>query len=306
MLSNEILEFWNFDKNKIDPITLTPGSNKKVWWKCKKNHEWEASVNNINLGRKCPYCSNRKICKDNCLATTHPHLLKIWSNKNNTEPTTVTYGSRKKIWWKCSDCKEEWKCSIYHVSNGSRCPYCLKRKINKKNCLTTTHPELAKEWSNKNKLKPTEIASGSLSNYLWKCKKCNWEWLAAPNTRTRSGCPKCNESKGEKIVSQVLDKLQVRYKREYVFAELPRKRFDFALFKKHKKKPYAVIEYHGEQHYKIVNFSKNKKKNINKFERTLKNDKIKKDFILSFNLIYLEIPYYYDNKDLSQKINLII
>jgi len=28
---------------------VTPGSNKKVWWTCDKDHEWEATVRNIAL-----------------------------------------------------------------------------------------------------------------------------------------------------------------------------------------------------------------------------------------------------------------
>ena len=159
-----------------------------------------------------------------------------------------------------------------------------------------------------NKLSPTEIASGSLKKYWWKCQKCKNEWKAQVNSRAgrSSGCPVCNESKGERLVSQILDKLNVRYKREYKFSELGHKRFDFALFKKYKRKPYAIIEYHGKQHYEVVNFSKNKQKNIDKFKRTIKNDEIKKQFISSLNIKYLEIPYFWDENKILNNINLII
>ena len=52
---------WNYDKNM--PLThkeITKGSNKKVWWKCEKGHEWEATINDKNRGTRCPVCSKNK------------------------------------------------------------------------------------------------------------------------------------------------------------------------------------------------------------------------------------------------------
>ena len=52
---------WDYDKNiTLTPQEITKGSNKKVWWKCAKGHEWEARVNDRNRGTKCPICSNIK------------------------------------------------------------------------------------------------------------------------------------------------------------------------------------------------------------------------------------------------------
>lgn len=38
---------------------------KKVWWKCKNNHEWKASIGSRTRGRGCPHCTKRisKGCK---------------------------------------------------------------------------------------------------------------------------------------------------------------------------------------------------------------------------------------------------
>ena len=36
---------WHPTKNsKLTPDKVTPGSGKKVWWQCKKGHEWEAAI----------------------------------------------------------------------------------------------------------------------------------------------------------------------------------------------------------------------------------------------------------------------
>ena len=39
------------------------------------------------------------------------------------------------------------------------------------NSLTEVHPELVSEWSEKNKIKPTEVSIGSHKKVIWRCKK---------------------------------------------------------------------------------------------------------------------------------------
>jgi len=56
-LANE----WNYEKNNsLTPMDITPNSGKKVWWKCKKGHEWQATVANRNRGSGCPVCRKNK------------------------------------------------------------------------------------------------------------------------------------------------------------------------------------------------------------------------------------------------------
>ena len=53
----ELAAEWNFDKNGgLKPTMLTKGSNKKVWWKCSRGHEWMASPNKRNGRTECPAC----------------------------------------------------------------------------------------------------------------------------------------------------------------------------------------------------------------------------------------------------------
>ena len=53
MLSKE----WNHEKNvDLRPDMVTAGSEKKVWWKCKKGHEWQSVIAYRNQGRGCPLC----------------------------------------------------------------------------------------------------------------------------------------------------------------------------------------------------------------------------------------------------------
>ena len=50
----------------LTPADVTPGSNKKVWWRCSENHVWEACVyaRTRSKGSGCPVCTGTvKICK---------------------------------------------------------------------------------------------------------------------------------------------------------------------------------------------------------------------------------------------------
>jgi len=37
--------------NGLTPDMLSAGSGKKVWWRCKRGHEWQAAVYSRNHGR---------------------------------------------------------------------------------------------------------------------------------------------------------------------------------------------------------------------------------------------------------------
>ncbi|MCR5103978.1 MAG: zinc-ribbon domain-containing protein [Eubacterium sp.] len=58
-----------------------------------------------------------------------PDLVKEWDyDKNDIDPTEVTVGSTKEIWWKCKY-GHEWKRQIYEMAikkSSVRCPICYK------------------------------------------------------------------------------------------------------------------------------------------------------------------------------------
>ena len=126
---------WNHEKNDgLIPADFMPNSNKKVWWKCSKGHEWQAIIANRNLGGGCPYCSGKKVlCGYSDLETSNPNLAKEWNHEKNDGliPADFMPNSSKKVWWKCSK-GHEWQTRIAHRNKGSGCPYCAKEKRKKK------------------------------------------------------------------------------------------------------------------------------------------------------------------------------
>jgi DNA-directed RNA polymerase subunit RPC12/RpoP len=53
---------WHPVKNgRLSPRNVTPGSSKRVWWRCERGHEWTAIIHSRRKGYgRCPYCSGRR------------------------------------------------------------------------------------------------------------------------------------------------------------------------------------------------------------------------------------------------------
>lgn len=57
----DIAKEWHPTKNgDLKPSAVTKNSNIKVWWRCKNNHVWQATISSRNTGCGCPYCYNEK------------------------------------------------------------------------------------------------------------------------------------------------------------------------------------------------------------------------------------------------------
>ena len=134
---------------------------------------------------------------NNSLAEVHPELITEWSEKNlPLIPDDITFGSNKKVWWK-GTCGHEWQTSVKARSNEEKCPICSgARVIAGINDLATLEPLLEKQWSKKNKIKPTEVSIGSHKKVIWRCEKGH-EWEVAVKSRTinKTGCPYCSHNK---------------------------------------------------------------------------------------------------------------
>ena len=197
----QLMAEWNWEKNAdISPSQLTIGSGQKVWWKCSKGHEWQATIGSRNRGIGCPYCSNQNVLKGyNDLQTLNPILANEWDYDKNGEitPDMVTLGSTRKVWWKCNE-GHEWQALINNRTKGRGCPYCSGRyAIKGYNDLQTVNPTLAKEWNYERNgdLKLEQLTANSNKKVWWKCSKGH-EWQASVSNRHKGrGCPICRKNK---------------------------------------------------------------------------------------------------------------
>ena len=230
----------------------------------------------------------RKAKPGNSLADKYPESLKLWDyNKNYPQtPYTVNKSAGDKYWMICN------KGHSYNVLLNDfalkhcRCPYCSGHKILIGfNDLLSQKPKIAQEWHPiKNTKQPNQYTVCSQKRVWW-LGQCGHEWYTSIACRKYCGCPICNESKGEKRIAEILDRLQIIYVREKRFKECKNKvslPFDFYV------PAYdLLIEYQGIQHYKEMTGIRAKKDNLINIQY---RDKIKKDYAIN-NHQFLEIPY---------------
>lgn len=126
----EIAAQWDPDLNgELGPMQVTAGSNKTIWWKCEKGHQWQSTPATRTSGIGCPFCGGFYVIPgENDLQTLRPEIAAEWDEEKNGEltPRDVKTGSNSKVWWLC-DKGHSWRTAvaerIYHETG---CPICFE------------------------------------------------------------------------------------------------------------------------------------------------------------------------------------
>lgn len=130
--------------------------------------------------------------KENC-----PELPEQWHPEKNGSltPQDVTYGSKRKVWWRCER-GHDWQAMVANrTRNGTGCPYCAGKKVLPGfNDLRTRNPSLAAQWhpTKNGDLSPEIVNPGSGQKAWWQCGRGH-EWQAVVKSRAEgAGCPVCS------------------------------------------------------------------------------------------------------------------
>lgn len=200
VLSKEVpdsLTYWDYDKNSLSPDYYSPFSNKKVWWKCPKKHEFSTEISKFTKGQRCPVCTGKKIVQGiNDIFTLVPKLKQEWDFEKNIKisPYNLSINSGRKVWWKCKK-GHSWQ-AVIQTRRFTKCPYCANRLASRENNLAVLYLDIAKDWNyeKNNGKSPEEFVAASGAKVWWKCKNCGYEWKAQISSRTskNTNCPICS------------------------------------------------------------------------------------------------------------------
>ena len=120
------------------------------------------------------------------------------------------------------------------------------------------------------------------------------EFWQIPDSHLRGrGCPKCNHSKLEKNIENLLENNDIEFITQYSFKELNGKRLDFYLPKYN-----VAIECQGEQHFIPSKFSNliSDEDSVKRFHLSIKNDTEKFETCKQKNI---KLIYFIEEKNLS-------
>lgn len=221
---------WDFEKNgELKPNLVTSSNRTSVWWKCSKcGKRFKTSISSRKLPG-CPDCNRLEAASEkiqtmlqgglNSLPVKKPLIAAEWNyEKNgNLKPEMFTASSGDVVWWKCSKCGKEWKCSI----DSRKQPYCrdcsmkeggrkLKKTLLRKNgSFLDNYPDLSKDWDyHKNKyINPNEVSSNDDAIVYWKCHVCGKTERQSVKSRVRNnGCSNCkNVARKEQLLENRLN-----------------------------------------------------------------------------------------------------
>ena len=135
-------------------------------------------------------------------------LQKQWLEKLNVHLGSILIrpASHRKVWWSCDQCPDRfshvWEARVDSRTYGRGCPFCSGTAVCQHNTLARKAPEVALFWDAKKNhpLSTDQVTVSSNMRAHWKCKICLHEWRATVTVkaRTKSGCPKCAMSNGNR------------------------------------------------------------------------------------------------------------
>ena len=148
----------------------------------------------------------------------------------------------------CTKCGKEDLKSWVEVQQIDTCSYCCKNptKVSFETSIAGKRPDLVKFFKNPKDAEGITVMSDK--KVKLKCPDCGHEkeMTAGKLTERRFACTKCGDgiSIPEKFTGNVLEQLNLDFKREKTFEWSKKYRYDFYLEKEN-----VIVETHGGQHY---------------------------------------------------------
>lgn len=141
VLQEPLNEYWDWEKNTLNPYCITIKSGRKVILKCNKvDYHDTYSITPAHFvvdGCRCPQCSSKhgKVHKLDSFGAKFDYFTKFWSMGNNKSPYEVTEYSHIKYKFKCEECSKEFNRSINNIRRTPsmcKCSNCTSSKGEKK------------------------------------------------------------------------------------------------------------------------------------------------------------------------------
>ena len=174
---------WHPNKNTLTPDQVSKWDDNHYYFVCDKQdckHEFSAAPHNISQGKGCPFCANKRLCKDdNCKpcwekSFASSQYAQFWDcevNKGN--PRDYFMNCNSVFGFICDKCKHSFNQSPNNISNPkvlAWCPFCASKRLCKDdNCKpcwekSFASSQYAQFWD-------CEVNKGNPRDYFM---NCNW------------------------------------------------------------------------------------------------------------------------------------
>ena len=269
-------------KTKMEFIHLTCGNHFKM------------KFNAFQQGQRCPICASKHRSKLRTMTNAEfvKRVESTWGNDytllseyvNSDTPIKVKHNKCGNIYMtrpadfirghgclKCSYIERSPKIGVNRRTPLSD----VKRSI--KNILGSDYIVLTKDneyKGNRQHISIKHLVCGTVYKARYSDIQCG-----------HTGCPYCNSSKGELIISKILNTLNIKYEAQKTFDDLKDKSYlsyDFYIPDQN-----ILIEYQGLQHYQPVEYFGGE----NQFKLQQQHDKLKSEYAKINNYNLITVPY---------------
>lgn len=289
----EFIEKLNKINCNIDIVSEYINMTTKVLCRClidECGYEWYATPHKLLLGTGCPMCGIKSRATKQT-KTYEQFVDEIKIINPNIQIIGNYINANTKIKCNCLIHNKEFSMTPNNLLQGKGCPICaIQRRSNKRR---KSYDEFVSEMA---QINPNIIIIGEYKGAKTKIKcQCRIDgniFMAQPSNLLQGfGCPICNNSKGEKRISYLLNQYKVEYISQYKFDNCKHIRplpFDFYLPKYN-----MCIEYDGLQHYEPVCFGdRSIEQSKYSFEQQKIKDNIKTQYCQENKIKLLRIPYW--------------
>lgn len=165
--------------------------NRKLKWRCRHGHEWEAHGYKVKRGNWCSVCSGVK-------KHTILDLRKVAKSRGGRILSTSYDNSHEILSWECAH-GHRWEARFCDIKNNrSWCPFCSGKK-------TLIHmDELAREHEG---VCLSTRYTNSKTELKWKCKHGHVFWRTSQSVIRGSFCAVCSSKGSEKFCRETFEKM---------------------------------------------------------------------------------------------------
>jgi hypothetical protein len=275
----------------IHRVSTFLGKTKPISLCCIKGHIWNVKeARNPLRGVGCPKCKYEKM-SEQYTYNNETFLKKLYEVNKYVEPLEEYKRNLDKIKCRCLLCGEEFYGVPRNLLQGRYHINCSHKNGGK--LLAKTHEEFISEVSSD--IIVLSKYTNSYEKILCRCKLCGFEWnVIAKNLvgKDTCGCPMCATSKGERKISDYLNKENVNYTPQKTYDNLYGTGGGLLSYDFYLEDLNLLIEYQGRQHDTPIDYFGGKEQLLKQQE----HDRRKREYAKLHNIELLEIWYYdYDN-----------
>lgn len=271
------------------------GCKVKVCIICPEHGEfWQTPDNHVNNKQGCPKCAN------NIKLTTQEFIEKARKiHGDKYDYSKVNYiNNHTNIIIICSIHGEFDQLPLNHLK-GEGCYKCGRKITDDSKRLTKEEilNNAFKTHGNKYDYSLLDFSKKVSEKNIIICPKHGKFEQTLANHFRGCGCPKCNESKGEKFITNWLSAKNINFISQYkINIDTKINQSGYAFIDFYLPDYNIFIEYNGKQHYTIVN----KFGGELQYQRQIKRDQFIRDYCNSNNIRLLEIKY---DENINDKLN---